>query len=123
MTSIAIIGASKDRNKFGNKAVRAYKDEGFTVFPINPKEKEIEGLKCFGSVGEIPEKIDSVSLYLPPERSMMVLDEILKKKPAFVYINPGTEHEEFEERLRKHSIEPRRQCSILAIGRRPEEFT
>lgn len=50
MDSIAIIGASSDRSKFGNKAVRAYKRKGFKVFPINPKESKIEGLKCYRSV-------------------------------------------------------------------------
>jgi hypothetical protein len=43
--SVAILGASADRSKYGNKAVRAYQQQGYTVFPINPKESEIEGLR------------------------------------------------------------------------------
>jgi len=57
---IAIIGASKDRTKFSNKAVRAYKENDHVVFPVNPSEREIEGLKCYASVREIPLEIDAV---------------------------------------------------------------
>jgi hypothetical protein len=43
--TIAIIGASTDRNKFGNKAVRAFRQQGYQVFPVNPKEETVEGLR------------------------------------------------------------------------------
>ncbi|MBR9699716.1 CoA-binding protein, partial [Candidatus Woesearchaeota archaeon] len=115
LNTVAIIGASKDRDKFGNKAVRAYKEQGFTVFPVNPKVKTIEGLACFKSVKDITEKVDFMSIYLPPAKSMGIVDEIIEKKPQFLYINPGAENAKFEKKLTENGIEVRKMCSIIAV--------
>ena len=64
--TVAIIGASANRNKFGNKSVRAHLKQGWEVYAVNPKGGEIEGLKVLPSVKDIPVKLDRVSLYLPP---------------------------------------------------------
>src|SRR5918992_2979506 len=64
---VAVVGASSDRNKFGNKALRAFKAEGFTVIPINPNELEVEGIKTFPSVLDVPQAIDMATVYVPPE--------------------------------------------------------
>ena len=64
--TIAILGASADRTKFGNKAIRAYQQQGYEVFPVNPKGGEIEGLTVFKSLTEIPGHLNRVSVYLPP---------------------------------------------------------
>jgi len=65
MKSIAIIGASSERSKFGNKAVLAYTKAGYDVYPVNPKEEEIEGHLCYPDVMSIPIPIELVSLYVP----------------------------------------------------------
>src|SRR6267378_3140059 len=59
MNTVAIIGASNNRTKFGNKAVRAFLRQGYTVFPVNPKETKIEGLPTFRSVREVPVRPES----------------------------------------------------------------
>ena len=66
MKTVAIIGASTDRAKFGNIAVRAFARQGWKVFPVNPKEPQVEGLAAFKSIAEVPERPDLVSVYLPP---------------------------------------------------------
>ena len=120
--NIAIIGASADRSKFGNKCVRAYRSKGFSVFPVNPKEKEIEGLKCYSRITEIHESLDIVSLYLPPDKIHMVASDILAKKPRIVYFNPGTENEELAKKFRDAGIDVREECSIRALGLSPASF-
>ena len=52
--TVAVIGASSDRNKYGNKALRAFERQGYTVIPINPNEAEVEGHKAFARVLEVP---------------------------------------------------------------------
>ena len=74
MPTIAVIGASSDRAKFGNKCVRAYAQRGYQVYPVNPKEATIEGWSAFKSVLDIPGEIDRVSIYLPPSLCGKVLD-------------------------------------------------
>ena len=64
---IAIIGASNNKEKYGNKAVRAYKKQGHSVYPVNPKEKTIEGLRVYKLILDIPDEIERASIYLPPE--------------------------------------------------------
>jgi len=54
MKSVAIIGASADQSKFGNKAVRAFQQQGYEVYPVNPKATEIEGLPAFASIRDVP---------------------------------------------------------------------
>lgn len=65
---IAIVGASKDKEKFGNRAVRAYLSRGWTVYPVNLYEKEIEGVKVYKTVTEIKDEVELASIYLPPAR-------------------------------------------------------
>jgi uncharacterized protein len=114
--NIAIIGASADRKKFSNKCLRAYKSKGYGTFPVNPGEEEIEGLKCYESIKDIPQKIDIVSVYLPPRICKKIVVEILSKKPETVYMNPGTWDEKIENELNNGGIKVKKECSILAIG-------
>ncbi len=119
---IAIIGASKDRMKFGNKAVRAYKQKDHVVFPINPHEKEIEGLICYGTVLEIPLDVDVASIYLPPEIGLKVIEDIVKKGIKKVYLNPGSESKDIIKKLKKNKVEALVECSIKAIGMDPSRL-
>ena len=122
MPSIAIIGASRHRQKFGNKAVRAYQQRGDTVFPINPTESEIEGLPAFASVLDVPGPIDIASFYVPPAIGLKVIEQIARKGIGQVVLNPGAESEELLQRCAELGIEATLACSILLAGSDPEEF-
>jgi len=76
---VAVVGASSDRRKFGNRAVRAFQQQGYTVVPINPHEAEVEGLKAYASVLDVPGPVDMASLYVPPEIGELVIEEIARK--------------------------------------------
>jgi uncharacterized protein len=119
--SVAVIGASSDRRKYGNKAVRAYRRMGYRVYPINPHEREIEDLPAYKSILDVPEPVDRATIYVPPEVGMDVIEEVARKGPSDVYINPGAESEELIAKARKLGIEPILACSILAVGTTPEE--
>ena len=119
---IAIIGASKDKSKFSNKAVRAYKKHHHVVFPVNPNVREIEGLRCYPSLFEVPLDLDAVSLYVPPEIGVKVVDDILKKGIKKVYLNPGAESKEIKDRLKNNKIQVILKCSITEIGENPKKF-
>src|SRR6202163_1720924 len=88
---VAVIGASTDRSKFGNRAVRAFLRQGYTVIPINPHESEVEGLKAYKSVLDVPGTIDMASFYVPPDVGQHVMDEVARKGIAEVWLNPGSE--------------------------------
>ena len=116
---VAVIGASNNRRKFGNRAVRAYLDQGYTVVPINPHEHEVEGLKAYASVLDVPGTIDMASFYVPPEVGEQTIDEIARKQIAEVWLNPGAESDELIARARALSLKPIVACSIVALGRNP----
>ena len=116
---VAVIGASRDRQKFGNRAVRAFIQEGYTVVPINPHEREVEGLKAYGSVLDVPGPIDMASFYVPPAIGEQVIEEVARKRIAEVWLNPGSESDGLVARARALSIQPIMACSIVAIGQDP----
>jgi predicted CoA-binding protein len=116
---VAVVGASSNRRKFGNRALRAFQQQGFTVVPINPHEKEVEGLKAYASVLDVPGTVDMVSLYVPPEIGLMVIEEIARKGIAEVWLNPGAESDALIARARALQIQPIVACSIMAIGENP----
>jgi predicted CoA-binding protein len=116
---VAVIGASSNRSKFGNRAVRAYRQQGYTVVPINPHEAEVEGLKAYPSVLDVPGPVDMASMYVPPEIGEQVIAEIAQKGIAEVWINPGAESDELIARARALDIRPIVACSIIAIGENP----
>lgn len=120
--NVAIVGASKDRSKFGNKAVRAYMAAGHTVFPVSLNEEEIEGLKCCKDVREIPGTIDRVSLYTSPSVTFRVLDGIAEKRVREVYFNPGSESETAIHKAESLGLNIVLACSILAIRQNPDDF-
>jgi len=88
---VAVIGASSDRRKFGNRALRAYVQQGFTVLAINPNETEVEGIKAYASVLDVPGPIDMATFYVPPDIGERVIDEVAKKGIPEVWLNPGAE--------------------------------
>jgi len=92
--SFGIAGASKNRDKFGNKILRCYLQHGMVAVPINPKEKEIEGVACAASVADLPDKVKSLSIVTPPAVTAQLAPEIIKKGVASVWIQPGAEHPE-----------------------------
>lgn len=120
--TVAIVGASADRSKYGNKSVRAHGKQGWDVYPVNPGGGEIEGLKVCASLDEIPVKLDRVSLYLPPALGLKALPAIAAAGPAEFFVNPGAESEELIERARELGLDPILACSIIDIGESPERF-
>jgi uncharacterized protein len=119
---VAVIGASSDRRKFGNRAVRAFRDQGHTVIPINPHETEVEGLKTYPSVLDVPGPIDMATFYVPPPVGERVIDEVARKGIGEVWLNPGADGEEVVARARTLGITPIVACSIIAIGENPYRF-
>lgn len=117
MPVIAIIGASNDRHKFGNKALRAFRARGYTVVPINPHEAEVEGERAYASVADYAGAIDEATLYVPPERGVQVVDDIARKGIPIVWLNPGADGPAVIARARALGLAPRIACSILALDR------
>lgn len=116
---VAVIGASRNRQKFGNRAVRAYLRQGYTVIPINLHDDEVEGLQAYRSVLDVPGPIDTASFYVPPEIGEQVIEEVARKQIPEVWLNPGADSDALVARARALAIKPVVACSIVAVGQNP----
>jgi predicted CoA-binding protein len=116
---VAVIGASNDRHKFGNRALRAYVRDGYTVVPINPHEAEVEGIRAYGSVLDVPGAIDMATFYVPPEIGERVIEEVARKQIPEVWLDPGADSAAPTATARSLSIRPIVVCSIVALGQNP----
>ena len=119
---VAVIGASNDRRKFGNKALRAYRSRGYTVLPINPHETEIEGLRAYPSVLEYPGPIDEATVYVQPEVGVSVIESVAAKQIKTVWLNPGADTPAVVARARALGLNPLVACSIMGVGAHPQDY-
>jgi predicted CoA-binding protein len=125
--TVAILGASADRAKFGNKSVRAHLKAGYNVYPINPSGGTIENLPVYRTLGETPvERLDRISVYLRPEIGLTLLDEMAVKAPGAsggeVWFNPGSESPALLARARDRGLNVVAACSIVDLGLSPSQF-
>jgi len=119
MKTVAIIGASNDRAKFGNKAVRAFLQQGYTVYPVNPKEKSIEGLTAYASIREVPVRPEMISIYVPPPVLLKLLPDIAARGCDELWLNPGTESDQVLAEAERLGLNVIQACSIVGVGVSP----
>ena len=122
MAAIAIIGASVKRSKYGNKALRAFRERGDTVYPIHPAQREIEGIPAYASILDVPGDIDLATFYVPPRVGLRVIEEVARKGVKQVILNPGAESEELLRRAEELGIQTTIACSILMAEHSPSEL-
>lgn len=118
---VMIIGASSNRAKFGNKAVRAYLRQGHTVLPVNPSETEVEGLRAYATIAEVPGPIDRATIYVPPDVGAILMPQLAARGDvAEVWLNPGAESPEVLDAAARAGLSPIQACSIIDIGEEPD---
>jgi len=121
--TVAILGASADRSKFGNKSVRAHLQQGYDVYPVNPRGGEIEGLTAYESLADVPvERLTRISVYLPPHIGLKMLDEVVAKGCDEFWLNPGSDSDEVVTKARELGLDPIIACSIVDLGTSPHQF-
>lgn len=117
--TVAIVGASADRSKYGNRSLHAHLASGYDVYPINPRGGEIEGLTAYRTLSETPiERFDRISLYVPPEIGLKMLPEIAAKGCDELWLNPGSESEALVAAAEQLGLNVIVACSIVDVGMR-----
>jgi len=122
MPVVAVIGASADRRKFGNKALRAFRSQGYTVIPINPRESIVEGERAYASVLDYPGEIDEATVYVQPDVGVSVMAELAQKGIKTVWLNPGADAPAVLASARAVGLKPMVACSIIGIGDSPARY-
>lgn len=121
--TVAILGASSDRSKFGNKSVRAHLKAGYDVYPVNPNADTVEGLKAYRTLADVPaEHLDRISVYVPPSVGVKLLPDIQSRGADEVWFNPGSDSDEILMQAESMGLNIIRACSIVDVGHSPHEF-
>lgn len=92
--AFAVVGASSKPHKYGNKVLRCYQQNRRDVVPVNPVEKEIEGLACVASVEDLPKRVGSISIITPPQVTEKVVAQAIAKGIQNVWMQPGAESQQ-----------------------------
>ena len=103
--------------------MRGFRQQGYEVFPVNPKAETIEGLRAFKSISDLPVRPQMVSVYLPPPVLLKVLPDIAAKGCRELYLNPGTTSDTVLAEAQRLNLPVLEACSIIAIGLSPYEFS
>ena len=121
--TIAIVGASTNRSKFGNRAIRAYARQGYDVYPIHPQAQTVEGLRAYPTIQDVPvAELDRVSFYVPPAVGLQVIGDVAKKQVREVWLNPGAESPELIAKGQALGLNMVVACSIVDIGEDPHRL-
>jgi uncharacterized protein len=121
--SVVVVGASSDRCKYGNRAVRAYLRQGYKVFPINPHAETVEGVRAYRSLAELPpHSLYRVTFYVPPAVGLQLIEQLAGKDVEEVWLNPGAESPELIARAEALGLPVKIGCSILDVGVNPHQL-
>ena len=118
----AVVGASRDRSKYGNKVLRCYMQNDLIAWPVHPRESEVEGAECFPDLSSLPEPVHGVSIITPPQVTEAVVEEAAKLGIRRIWIQPGAESDAAMERAREHgmSLIAEGPCILVALKFRDE---
>jgi len=116
--AFGVVGASADRGKYGNKVLRCYLQNGRRVYPVNPREREIEGLACVPSVADLPDGAASISIITPPLVTDQVVEDALARGIRNLWMQPGAEGPAGVARCREGGINliADGSCVLVVLG-------
>jgi predicted CoA-binding protein len=89
----AVVGATDNPKKYGNKIFNNLKERGYEVYPVNPKLGELEGTRCYARLADMPVKVDVVDFVVPPGVTEEILRECKELGLSRVWLQPGSESE------------------------------
>ncbi len=118
--TVVVVGASPKQDRYSNKAQNLLREYGHTVIPIYPTYKEIDGVATCPTLKDVAAKVDSVTLYVNPQRGEAMIDDILALRPNRVIFNPGTESEKMQAAFAAAKIEAINACTLVML--RTDQF-
>jgi hypothetical protein len=116
MSHVAVVGASEKPGRYANRALRMLLSQGFSPIPISRSGKDILGLKGYDSLIDVPDPIDTVTLYLSAEKQGAIIQDILAVRPRRVIFNPGAENPEAESVLAQRGIDVVEACTLVLLS-------
>ena len=116
MENVAVLGASPKPDRYAFRAMQMLREHGHRALPVNPAFDEILGEPCYKSIRDVPQPIDTVTMYLGKARSDPLIDDILAAKPRRIIMNPGAENADLAEQAEANGIEVVEDCTLVMLG-------
>lgn len=113
--TVVVLGASHKPERYANRAVRMLKERQYHIIPVHPKLDSIEGIPVYSQLGKIRDRVDTLTVYVGPERLRPLIDEIVALRPGRVIFNPGTESAELQNRLDEAGIPWLAACTLVML--------
>lgn len=116
--AFAVAGASANRDKFGNKLVRCYQQNGRRVIPVNPREAVIEGIPCVASLAELPPEVKSLSIVTPPAVTEAVVTAAIAHGIENIWMQPGSQSPAAIANCQSHGVNviADGSCLLVVLG-------
>jgi len=102
--TFAVVGATDNPEKYGNQIFKNLKSRGYEVYPVNPKLKELDGVKCYPSLADIPVKVDVVDFVVPPEVTEAIIKDCRQLELNRIWLQPGSESEAAIDYCRENNM-------------------
>lgn len=113
----AVVGSTHDTSKWAYKVFHKLKSRGYNVYPVNPKQDEVDGVKCYHSLKDIEASIDVISLIVNPKVGMEVVDQAKEKDIKNIWCQPGAESQELIEKAKAYGINIiYNECVLVELG-------
>lgn len=100
----AVVGSFRNKEKIAYKIFKNLIAKGYEVYPVNPNVKQVDGIKCYVSIRDLPVVVDVVSIVTPPEISFEIVKQCLEKGIRRVWLQPGAESKEILDFCNKNNI-------------------
>lgn len=113
---VAVIGASEKPERYANRALRMLLSHGFQPIPVSRSGKDMLGLTGYASLADIPDRVDTVTVYVSPDKQAPVIRDILAIRPRRVIFNPGAENPEAAALLPQHGISIVEACTLVLLS-------
>ena len=113
--NVAVLGASPKPDRYAYKAMEMLRAHGHRAIPVNPAFDEVLGETCYRTIADVPEKVDTVTMYLGKQRSDPLIDEVVAAKPRRIIMNPGAENDDLAEKAEAAGIEVDYACTLVLL--------
>lgn len=114
--NVAILGASTESSRYSNMAMHSLLNHRYNIFLVTPKYDNIDGHHTFKNLSDIKTNIDVLTVYINPNISSGMLEEIVKLAPKVVIFNPGSENDRLAAKLEKQKIKTIEACTLVLLN-------
>ncbi|CAN5568838.1 CoA-binding protein [soil metagenome] len=113
--TVAVLGATPKSDRYAYRAMQMLREFGHRAIPVNPAFDEVLGEPCYKSIADIPEQVQTVTVYLGKQRSDPLIDAIIAAQPQRIIMNPGAENDDLAAKAEAAGIEPIYDCTLVML--------